>query len=218
MEDREIRKVLDVLDNAGIRYRMVSHDPVYTIEEMERLHLDADAEIAKNLFLRDARGKRHFLVVLCSCKTVDLKELRGQLGTSALSFASEDRLKRFLGLEKGAVTPLGILNDEARAVEVLFDRDLAGLPSLGVHPNRNTATVFLAFSDLESLIRSHGNCVSFVAICTSDSFVFRLCQPLSLSLSLSLSYMLEGRKEHGSLPPSTIPSSSDDYSADSSPS
>ena len=153
MEDREIRKVLDVLDNAGIRYRMVSHDPVYTIEEMERLHLDADA-----------RGKRHFLVVLCSCKTVDLKELRGQLGTSALSFASEDRLKRFLGLEKGAVTPLGILNDEARAVEVLFDRDLAGLPSLGVHPNRNTATVFLAFSDLESLIRSHGNCVSFVAI------------------------------------------------------
>ena len=147
MEDREIRKVLDVLDNAGIRYRMVSHDPVYTIEEMERLHLDADAEIAKNLFLRDARGKRHFLV-----------------GTSALSFASEDRLKRFLGLEKGAVTPLGILNDEARAVEVLFDRDLAGLPSLGVHPNRNTATVFLAFSDLESLIRSHGNSVSFVAI------------------------------------------------------
>ena len=64
MEDREIRNVLDVLDNAGIRYRMVSHDPVYTIEEMERLHLDADAEIAKNLFLRDARGKRHFLVVL----------------------------------------------------------------------------------------------------------------------------------------------------------
>ena len=106
MEDREIRKVLDVLDNAGIRYRMVSHDPVYTIEEMERLHLDADAEIAKNLFLRDARGKRHFLVVLCSCKAVDLKALRGQLGTSALSFASEDRLKRFLGLEKGAVTPL----------------------------------------------------------------------------------------------------------------
>ena len=84
MEDREIRNVLDVLDNAGIRYRMVSHDPVYTIEEMERLHLDADAEIAKNLFLRDARGKRHFLVVLCSCKTVDLKALRGQLGTSAL--------------------------------------------------------------------------------------------------------------------------------------
>lgn len=77
MEDREIRNVLDVLDNAGIRYRMVSHDPVYTIEEMERLHLDADAEIAKNLFLRDARGKRHFLVVLCSCKTVALKALRG---------------------------------------------------------------------------------------------------------------------------------------------
>lgn len=164
MEDREIRKVLDVLENAGIRYRMVSHDPVYTIEEMERLHLDADALIAKNLFLRDARGKRHFLVVLAKDKVVDLKALRRRLGTSALSFASEDRLKRLLGLEKGAVTLLGILNDEARAVEVLFDRDLAGLPALGVHPNHNTATVFLPLADLESLIRSHGNAVSFVDI------------------------------------------------------
>ena len=164
MEDREIRKVLDVLENAGIRYRMVLHDPVYTIEEMERLHLDADALIAKNLFLRDARGKRHFLVVLAKDKVVDLKALRRRLGTSALSFASEDRLKRLLGLEKGAVTPLGILNDEARAVEVLFDSDLAGLPALGVHPNRNTATVFLPLADLESLIRSHGNAVSFVDI------------------------------------------------------
>ena len=164
MEDREIRKVLDVLENAGIRYRMVSHDPVYTIEEMERLHLDADVLIAKNLFLRDARGKRHFLVVLAKDKVVDLKVLRRRLGTSALSFASEARLKRLLGLEKGAVTPLGILNDEARAVEVLFDRDLAGLPALGVHPNRNTATVFLPLADLESLIRSHGNAVSFVDI------------------------------------------------------
>lgn len=164
MEDKEIRNVLDVLDHAGIGYRMVSHAPVYTVEEMERLHLDADARIAKNLFLRDARGRRHFLVVLAKHKAADLKALRGQIGTGALSFASEDRLRRFLGLEKGAVTPLGILNDEARAVEVLFDRDLAGLPSLGVHPNRNTATVFLSFADLESLIRSHGNPVSFVDI------------------------------------------------------
>ena len=73
-------------------------------------------------------------------------------------------MNRLLGLEKGAVTPLGILNDEARAVEVLFDRDLAGLPALGVHPNHNTATVFLPLADLESLIHSHGNAVSFVDI------------------------------------------------------
>ena len=110
------------------------------------------------------RGASAISLLSCAAVRLWIKALRGQLGTSALSFASEDRLKRFLGLEKGAVTPLGILNDEARAVEVLFDRDLAGLPSLGVHPNRNTATVFLAFSDLESLIRSHGNSVSFVAI------------------------------------------------------
>lgn len=60
MEDREIRKVLDVLDNAGIRYRMVSHDPVYTIEEMERLHLDADAEICQESFSARRAGQAPF--------------------------------------------------------------------------------------------------------------------------------------------------------------
>lgn len=103
-------------------------------------------------------------MLFCAAVRLWISRRAGATRNERLSFASEDRLKRFLGLEKGAVTPLGILNDEARAVEVLFDRDLAGLPSLGVHPNRNTATVFLAFSDLESLIRSHGNSVSFVAI------------------------------------------------------
>lgn len=77
MEDREIRKVLDVLDNAGIRYRMVSHDPVYTIEEMERRILMRMPRSPRIFFCAMRGAKRHFLVVLCSCKTVDLKELRG---------------------------------------------------------------------------------------------------------------------------------------------
>ena len=157
-----IRKVLDALDAAGISYRLVEHEAVLTIEAMDRLHLEDGGVIAKNLFLRDAHGRRHFIVVLPGHKSADLKALRVRLGTSALSFASEERLKRFLGLEKGAVTPLGVPNDEERAVEVVFDRELAGFPSLGVHPNRNTATVFLAFADLEALVRAHGNPVSLV--------------------------------------------------------
>lgn len=233
MEDREIRKVLDVLDNAGIRYRMVSHDPVYTIEEMERLHLDADAEIAKNLFLRDARGKRHFLVVLCSCKTVDLKALRGQLGTSALSFASEDRLKRFLGLEKGAVTPLGIplhsasiptatpppsswrsliWNSSSAATAIPF-------PSWPSEPRTASFSAFASLSLGSEVVLSHAfPSIRKRRLNGAGSSLLGKGSPSPDALSLSLSYMLEGRKEHGSLPPSTIPSSSDDYSADSSPS
>ena len=83
-------------------------------------------DVCKNLFLRDDRGKRHFLVVLDEAKSADLKAIRAQIGSSRLSFASEDRLMEHLGLIKGAVTPLGVLNDCAEGVEVLMDEDLRG--------------------------------------------------------------------------------------------
>lgn len=84
-----------------------------------------------------------------------MDRLHTLLGTSKLSFASEDRLMRYLGLTKGAVTPLGILNDHDHAVEVVLDRDLEKHPRLGVHPCVNTATVWLAFSDLRRLIEEN---------------------------------------------------------------
>lgn len=83
--------------------------------------------MVKNLFLRDAKGKRHFLVVLDKDKRADLKALQEQLSCSKLSFASEERLKKHLGLSRGSVTPLGILNDAQGMVELVFDRiSLAG--------------------------------------------------------------------------------------------
>lgn len=112
---------------------------------------------------REAR-RRHFLLVADKDCAVDMPALRAILGTSALSFASEERLARFLKLEKGAVTPLGGLNDQGRAVEVLFEAGVAKKPVLGVHPGDNRATAFLAFADLETLIRAHGNRVSFVRL------------------------------------------------------
>ena len=156
--------MLRALDAAGIPYRMVEHEAVHTVQAMERLHLDDGDTIPKNLFLRDARGRRHFLLVAGKDCAVDLRALRALLGTSALSFASEERLARFLKLEKGAVTPLGVLNDEERAVQVLFVAGLTEKPVLDVHPGDNRATVFLAFADLEALIRAHGNRVSFVRL------------------------------------------------------
>ena len=164
MPENNRKAMLHALDAAGIPYRMVEHEAAHTVQDMERLHLDEGESIPKNLFLRDAKGRRHFLLVAGKDCPVDLRALRAILGTSALSFASEERLTRFLKLEKGAVTPLGVLNDEGRAVEVLFEAGVAEKPVLGVHPGDNRATVFLAFADLEALIRAHGNPVSFVRL------------------------------------------------------
>lgn len=151
-------KVYKTLEECGIQYHVVEHPAVYTIEEMDALETMIHKEaIVKNLFLRDAKGKKHFLVVLGKHKKADLKRLREQLESSPLSFASEDRLMKYLNLTKGAVTPFGIINDSQREVEVVIDRSLVGKDILGVHPNDNTATVFLSYEDLINVIETHGN-------------------------------------------------------------
>lgn len=160
-EKRE--KVLSALAEAGVAYEIIDHPAVYTMEEMDALHLPHGKGIVKNLFLRDPKGRRFFLVSIPEDKRADLKALGGLLGVK-LSFASEEQLIEKLGLEKGSVTPLGVLNDGSGTVEVLFDRDIQALPVMGIHPNENTATVFLAPGDLVRLIQGHGNPFEWVEI------------------------------------------------------
>lgn len=151
------------LEEKNIPFSWVEHKAVYTIEEMEELGLESMDEIAKNLFLRDQKGKRHFLVVIKGNKQANLKELGEKLGVGKLSFASEERLEKYMGLKKGAVTPLGVLNDESCTVEVFFDEDFTKMPRIGVHPNENTASVYLSPDDLLNIIRAHGNALEIVS-------------------------------------------------------
>lgn len=155
MEDR-IAECLKWLDRSGVEYDLAAHEAVFTIDEMEKLDLGNRGIIVKNLFLRDDRGKRHFLVCERFDKRADLRALGERLGAK-LSFASPERLQRYLGLEKGAVTPLGLMNDREAAVEVVLDSDLDCGERIGVHPCANTATVFIDFADLARLIEANGN-------------------------------------------------------------
>jgi Ala-tRNA(Pro) deacylase len=156
--------VLKRLDEMGINYGLSHHPPVYTVEEMERLDLHKLGVIVKNLFLRDAKGKRHFLVLLHQDKKADLKDLQTKLGTTPLRFASEERLGKYLGLLKGAVSPFGLFNDKDGAVEVVADEDLKGASRLGVHPNDNTATVWISPGDLEKVIREEGRMITHLRL------------------------------------------------------
>ncbi|QSX07853.1 prolyl-tRNA synthetase associated domain-containing protein [Alkalibacter rhizosphaerae] len=156
------QKVFDVLERLGIQVEWEEHPPVFTIDEMDDLGISGRGCVVKNLFLRDAKGKRHFLVVLAKDKQADLKGLQERIGCSKLSFASEDRLKKHLDLTKGAVTPLGVINNEDRTVEVILDGDLVGQNRLGVHPNDNMATLWIAYEDLLKLIKDHGNPVTIL--------------------------------------------------------
>ncbi len=163
-----IKNTLAALDNRNIKYTIKEHEPVYTMDEMVVLGLDHDAVITKNLFIRDDKKRNYFLIVLTKEKQLNFKALQKTMNSRPLRFASENDLTKYLGLIKGAVSPLGILNDENRTVQVLFDEDLKNCTNLGVHPNDNTATVYLAFQDLCDLIKEHGNEVGFITITNSD--------------------------------------------------
>ncbi|GAA6395535.1 prolyl-tRNA synthetase associated domain-containing protein [Solibaculum mannosilyticum] len=157
-------EVIQYLEGKSIPFDVMDHPAVYTIEDMEELHITDQGDVCKNLFLRDAKGKRHFLVTLLKDKRADLKKIQEQLGCTKLSFASEQRLQTYLGLTKGSVTPLGILNDTECCVEMVFDRELIGKSRLGVHPNENTATLWISFEDLLNLVKQHGNPIHMLDI------------------------------------------------------
>ena len=123
MENQK-QKVYDALDKLNIKYEVVEHEPVYTMEDMDRLGLPEKGTLCKNLFLRDSKGKRHFLVTCEESKKVDLKALGRQLGGGNLSFASEERLEKYLGLKQGSVSPFGLMNDTDHQVEFFLDKDL----------------------------------------------------------------------------------------------
>ena len=164
MAQEKEQKVYDFLDALGISYKRYEHPPVYTVEEAEKYWEEIGGTHCKNLFLRDAKGKRHFLVVLEHTKKADLKKLAEQIASGRLSFASDRRLEKYLGLEAGAVSPFGLINDSQKNVELILDADLKGKEQISFHPNVNTATISLSFNDFERFLKKTGHRVSYIRL------------------------------------------------------
>ena len=166
---REAKKIdraetLAWLDGLGINYRLATHHAVHTIQAMEELGLEGGEWVVKNLFLRDDKKRQYFLVSLQKDKSANLKTLRALLGSRPLSFASEADLDATLGLAPGAVTPLGGRADARRSVTLVLDEDIRAFPVVGVHPNDNTATVFLTPQDLERAVAAGGSPLIWLTI------------------------------------------------------
>lgn len=146
------QRIYDELNELGLKYEVVEHEPVYTMEDMDRLGLPEKGTLCKNLFVRDGKGKKHFLITCDENAKIDLKALAKRIGVNGLSFASEERLDKYLGLKQGSVTPFGLINDTDHAVVFLFDRKLSKCDKLGIHPLENTATVFISYKDLKKYL------------------------------------------------------------------
>lgn len=159
------QEVYALLDARQIRHEITEHEAVYNMEELARVRLPYPDRDAKNLFVRDDKRRQYYLITVRGDKRVNLKDFRRKQGTKPLTFASPEELQSILGLIPGAVTPFGLLNDQDCRVHFYIDRDFwQGSGLIGVHPNDNTATVWLQAEDLAALLREHGNPVDIVEL------------------------------------------------------
>ena len=146
-------QIYNLLDSKNIRYEVINHKKVFTMEEIEKINLPYKEYDAKNLFVRDDKKKHYYLITIKGNKKLDLKYFKEKYNTKRLSFASNDDLLNILGLTTGSVTPFGLLNDKERKVVFYIDENLSD--KIGVHPNDNSATVFLKVSDLINLLKDN---------------------------------------------------------------
>ncbi len=152
------QETYDYLTTRGIPYEVTEHAAVFNMEELDTIDLPYPDCDAKNLFVRDDKKRNYYLITVKGVKRVNLKEFRKAHGLRSLSFASADELMSIMKLIPGAVTPLGLLNDEGRKATLYLDSAFSD-HLIGIHPNDNTATVWLKTSDLIKVIEEHGNTV-----------------------------------------------------------
>ena len=159
------QEIYEYLTDRGISYEITEHQAVYNMEELSQIDMPYPEADAKNIFVRDDKKNNYYLITVKGHKRVDLKQFRKTHHTRPLSFASEDDLMRIMQLSPGSVTPLGILNDTERKVNVSIDQDFQNPPYLiGIHPNDNTATIWINTDDLVNIISEHKNPVQFIQI------------------------------------------------------
>jgi Ala-tRNA(Pro) deacylase len=152
------------LGDLGIAYTKYQHPPIASAEAGEQYWSAIDAAHCKNLFMRNQKGNKHYLVILHYQKRADLRAVANQIGDGKLSFGSPERLATHLGVTPGSVSPFGLIHDRDHAVRVAIDRDLKSSGKISFHPNINTVTIVLAFADFERYLESCRNAVQYIDV------------------------------------------------------
>ena len=159
------QEIYTLLDERNIWHQVTEHKAVFNMAEVAEIRLPYPEADAKNLFVRDDKKRNYYLITVKGDKRTDLKAFRQKNGTRPLTFASDQELMDLLGLIPGAVTPLGLLNDREHKVSLWLDQSfLEGSALIGVHPNDNTATVWLKTPDLLRLLQAYGTQVTLFEV------------------------------------------------------
>jgi len=144
---REIR-VYDFLDNLKIEYKRVDHEPAMTMEACEAVDEALGTLMCKNLFLCNRQKTNFYLLLMPGDKKFKTKELSSQINSARLSFAQAEDMLKFLDIEPGAVSVMGLMNDKEHGVRLLVDEDVKAGEYIGCHPCVNTSSLKIKTSDI----------------------------------------------------------------------
>jgi Ala-tRNA(Pro) deacylase len=158
------KELYNILQELSIQFEYHEHPPLATIEEAIIHWRDYNSGRCKNIFFRNHKGNRHYLVILEHLALLDIHDLEKRLKQGKLTFASDQRLKRYLGLEPGSVSPFGLINDKEHDVHLFLDERLKEYERLAFHPNDNTATLVISKSDFLKFLGYTGNTYEFIKL------------------------------------------------------
>lgn len=158
------QRVFDWLDARGIRYSWYEHPEAPTISLARQYWRDDGSKHCKNLFFRNHKGDRHYLVSFDCEQNLAIHDLERRLRQGKLSFASEQRMERWLGLRSGSVSPFGLINDPAGHVHLFLDAHLRDWPAYSFHPNDNRATVVISREEFLRYLAATGNSYEFIEL------------------------------------------------------
>jgi Ala-tRNA(Pro) deacylase len=155
-------KVYEVLQHLGILFDYYEHPPVPTVEEASKYWVDIDAAHCKNLFFRNHKGNKHYLVIFHYLQNLNIRDLEQRLKQGKLSFASPQRMMKYLGIEPGSVSPFGLIHDIENHVNLFIDNNLKKAERISFHPNLNTASLVISFQNFEKYLKDTGNSYEFI--------------------------------------------------------
>lgn len=160
MNDRN--KVFNRLEGLHIGFEMIEHPAAPTIAEAMKYWKNVDATHCKNLFFRNHKGDKHYLVIFDAHQQLDIHDLEKRLKQGKLSFASEKRMAKYLGVRPGSVSPFGLINDIENHVHLFLDANLQSSRKISFHPNDNTASLVISISDFMKYLENTGNSFEFI--------------------------------------------------------
>jgi Ala-tRNA(Pro) deacylase len=153
-----------LLDELKIPFDYYEHPPAPTVEIAAQYWKDIQAAHCKNLFFRNHKGNKHYLVIFYYLHELNVKDLEQRLKQGKLTFASEQRMQHYLGLTPGSVSPLGLIYDKDKHVHLFIDEKLKKYGRISFHPNLNTASIVLSFEDFIRFLDYCGNTYEFLKL------------------------------------------------------